>query len=137
MAAAFAVGAIANLVMILQVTKKSTAVQASGRSSMPAAAESGICSVINKSMMQGFGQMFQFTKIRIIADFLTRQDRVQGVMKIVAPLGVQRKPAVFTRPEQARIIQITFGNQNQMTAKLQGKLPNFKLELFQERLRGE
>ncbi len=62
---------------------------------------------------------------------------MQGVMKIVAPLRLQRKAAMFARPKQARIVQITFGNQAQRVAKLDGELFHLEFELFQERVRRE
>jgi hypothetical protein len=56
-------------------------------------------------------QLFEIAEIRVVAVPLAGQHRVQGMVEVVAPLGIEPVTADGWRPNQARIVEIAFGDE--------------------------
>ena len=56
---------------------------------MPALSISRILTGIDKPFAVGLGQLFNFPEVTIVAVPFGRQKRVQSMVEIIAPLGIQ------------------------------------------------
>ncbi len=62
---------------------------------MPAFPERGILSAVIPSISERCGQRSDTSEIAVIATTFAGQQRVHGVMKVVAPLGIEVVPTLF------------------------------------------
>src|SRR4051794_32860767 len=72
---------------------------------------------VDEPVLQRGGEMGEGTEVFVVPGFFTRYDGMQSVMKIVTPLGVDAIPGRLAGPDDSRIIQVAFGNKNQVAAK--------------------
>ncbi len=56
--------------------------------------------------------MLDRTKVRVISGAFPGEQRVQRMMKIVAPLRVQRKAAALARRQHLGVVQVAFADEN-------------------------
>src|SRR5687768_17697480 len=87
---------------------------ASRESSVRAATELGIVAGKQKRRAKGSGHVAQPAIVGVVPGALTGQCRVNGMVKIVCPLGVERVPSDLLRPNDAWIVEIAFRNQHEV-----------------------
>src|SRR5579859_4742134 len=116
--------AIAYLIVILYVSKKSMRAQTFYRPSMNASPVLGILTVINIDRRKRLGQLRERSKIAIVAAPLASEKGEKRVMKVVAPLSIDAVSASRTAlaitasnigSHDTRIIQIALGDQHELS----------------------
>src|SRR5688572_24214834 len=112
MTAPFSFGAVANLIVILQVAKKRVPENPVGRSSMSPFAKRRITAVIDEYPLDCFAQISHRAEIGIVAVALAGEHSMQSMMEVIAPLGVDTVTADLLRADNSRIIEIALGDQN-------------------------
>src|ERR1700722_640447 len=88
-----------------------------------------VLAAIVPTISQRFGQMRKRAKICVVAITFFGEERVCGMMEVVAPLRIQPVAAAFSRQNQARVIQITLRNHMNLAAKTGGEAGDRGLEL--------
>src|SRR5712692_6372440 len=81
------------------------------RVAMAALAKGGIVAGVDIALRQGVSEMGQCPKVLIVPKPLFREQRVQGMVEAVVPLRIQSISPEGRSTEQARVVQITLGNQ--------------------------
>ena len=66
---------------------------------------------IDESFPQGLNQLSHPAKIAVITLFLTGQQGMQRMVKVVAPLGIEAEPAQLAGPDYPGIVQVAFRKQ--------------------------
>ena len=89
MAAALALGAVAHLIVVLQVAEEAMAGEAGGRPAVAAAAEARVAAVVDEGAREGLREVGQRAEVRVVPGALAGEHGVQGVVEIVAPLRVE------------------------------------------------
>jgi len=96
--------------VILREYDKLTGRKMFGRTAVPSLSVDRILATIDKPFLKGFDELADVSEILVIAVPFSRQNGMDAVMKIIIPLGVQ----VITSPgrgvQDARIVQIAFGD---------------------------
>src|SRR5205807_9400952 len=85
---ATALSPIADLVVVLEVAAKAGGRQAGRRPSVAAPSKGGVTAVEDVALAECPGQVLEAPEILVIAGALTSEQGVQGVVEVVAPLGV-------------------------------------------------
>src|SRR3984893_14368907 len=92
---------------------------------------SGILPVVIPSIPKNSRQMTYVTKIRLIAHRFAREKRVQGMLKIIAPLRAQSISTAFGRKQDFRVVQIALCHQVKFASESFPRKLNFILKLSQ------
>src|SRR5688572_22573065 len=132
MTAPFSFGAVANLIVILQVAEKRVAENSFGRSSMPASAKCRITAVMDENPLDCFGQIRQRAEIGIVTIALAGEHSMQRMMEIIAPLGVDTVTADLLGADDFRIVEIALGDHDQMPAALGLQFDHLAGQLFKK-----
>ena len=111
MADALPLGTIPHLIVVLYKPDESMPRQADNLAAVVSSTIFRIISVIDKHAAQRLGQLGKGTKVRVVASTLAGDDSEQGVVKVVAPLGVETVSAGLLGLYYPGIVQITFGDQ--------------------------
>src|SRR4030095_15931369 len=80
------------------------------RVTMAALAKGGIVAGVDVALGQGVSKMGQSSKVLIVPRTLSREQCMQGMMEVVAPLCIQAISPEGWSTEQARVVQVTLGN---------------------------
>src|SRR5271154_3273394 len=81
--------------------------------------------------------MLEGSEVRVVAFGFFGQQRVQGVVKIVAPLGVEREAAAFRRIENFSVIQVAFTDEHHLSAQTFFELLHAFREFSEKMMRAE
>src|SRR5262245_16980851 len=81
------------------------------RVAMAALAKGRIVAGVDVALRQGVPEMGQGPKILIVPKPLFREQRMQGMVEAVVPLRIQSISPESWSAEQARVVQVTLGNQ--------------------------
>src|SRR6185437_5097745 len=92
-------GAVADLIVILQANDEAIAGQTLRRRAMFAIAMPTVIAGVQKRLLQHLGQMLRRAEILVVTLRLAGEIGVDGVMKIVTPLGIQAVAAAFGRQQ--------------------------------------
>src|SRR5665213_2880833 len=103
LAEAVSLRAIANLIVVLEIAQKSMRAQITETPAMPPPPVGRKAAVIDKGAPQRARQIGQRAEVFIVAESFARQHGVKAVMKVVAPLRIQRHAAAIARPQKARV----------------------------------
>src|SRR5579864_1282169 len=96
-----------------------------------------ILPAIVPSILQSRDHRLDSAKILVIAALLLRQQRVHGMMEVIAPLRVESVAAMSSIEEQPRVVQIAFCNELDGPPQLLRELVGRFLEFCQEMLGAE
>ena len=110
LAQSFAAHAVSHLIMILGTDHELRRRDMPRGSAMPPLAIRRHLPRIHKALTPGAGERVETAKILIIAIVLPGEEHVQGMMKIIAPLRIQPIPAHRERVKDARIVEVTLGD---------------------------
>ena len=93
MAEPLALRSITQLIVILQIRNKFVASQPERRAAMHAAPMRRVRSRVDERPLHRSGYMFERAKILVVPRALAGDQAVQGVVDVVAPLGINSEPA--------------------------------------------
>ncbi len=102
-----------------------------------ALAKLGVAPGEYEAFAQRLDQIANMTEIRVIAKAFLGQKRMQGVMKIIAPLGVHAGAAYLRGPDQARIVEIALRNQQTLPPVAGGEFLRLLPQLLQKGFGGK
>src|SRR5690606_1171727 len=100
-----AAGAVADLVVVLEVAEERVAGHAGRRAAVRAAAERRVAAGIDPGAAQRRGDVGERAEVGVVAVALATEYGVQRVMEVVAPLRVEPVATALARPQQARIVE--------------------------------
>ena len=120
---------IADLIVILAEHHKMRSRKSARGIAMSSAAKLRILPVVIPSVAQHFAQVADAAKIGIIAAGFGREQRVDRMVKIIAPLRWNGIAALFARTQYPSVVKITFRNQIKRSSQLTAEKLNraFKL----------
>src|ERR1700732_5390400 len=104
----FAEHPVPHLVMVLREDKKSLGGHILRRVAVPSLAVNGVLAGVNGTFSESLSQLRNPAEIGVISVSLAGQRRVDGMMEIVIPLGIQAHSARLRRPEDASVIPVAF-----------------------------
>src|ERR671915_1312068 len=104
MPAALAARSVADLVVILEVSQEAVAGQAAGGTSMPAPSKLRVTSVVDEHLTQRLCDVGDRPKVPVVAVALAGENRVQGVMEVVVPLGIEAVATELARSHDTGIV---------------------------------
>ena len=113
-AQALALGAIADLVMILRAHHQLIGPYTVRAAAMAALAMDGILALIHVAIAKRPRQIFDTVEIHVVADGLARHLTVQRVVEIVGPVRIQAEAAAFGGIHEPGIIQVAFGDEHDL-----------------------
>src|SRR5215471_925446 len=116
--AALSFRSVADLVVVLQKDHELAGGQAMSTAAVVALSKRRIASVKHVWMLQCLCQIGEGAEILVIAGQLTGQNAVERMMEIIAPLRVDAVAAGFRCPHKSRIVQVAFGDQQQLPSQL-------------------
>ncbi len=99
-------GPVPDLIVVLQIGEKFVAGHVPDRPPMSPAPEGRIAPVVDEYLLEGLGEIGQRSEVFIISVALSGEHGVQGVVEIVAPLGVHPVAAGLARLNDAGIVQV-------------------------------
>ncbi len=117
-----ALGAVADLIVILQADDEAIAGQTLRRSAVLAVAVPAVVPGVQKWLLQHLGQLLGLAVVLVVALRLAGQIGVDGVMEVVAPLAIQAVTAPLGREQQARIVEVALGDDGERAAAARGHL---------------
>src|SRR5947209_14045893 len=97
--------------MVLGTDHKLVGRDVARRVAMAALAEGGIVAGVDIALRQGVPEMGHCPVVLIVSKPLFREQRMQGMVEAIVPLRIQSISPKGWSPEQARVVQITLGNQ--------------------------
>jgi hypothetical protein len=103
-------GTIAHLIMVLGEYDKTIGRYVLRRSPPAALSIIRVFAGIDESLLQCFCKLFHTSVISIIALPFSGKERMDAVVKIVEPLGVESETAAFLRPYKPRVVLVSLGN---------------------------
>jgi hypothetical protein len=90
-------------------------------SSVAAAAMGTIATVVDEHVVECLGHVFRRSVIHVVAVLLAGEKRMDAVVKLVVPNGVQPIAAPFRRSDEANVVLIGFGDHvNEPTGSVAG-----------------
>ena len=102
--------AIPDLIVILNADDEVSAIDWADLGTLPPVVEWTEAAVVHEHAVEGLCEMFGVTEILIVTVALTRQQRVDAVMKIVAPNAVEAVSALVGRVNKPYIVLVGFGD---------------------------
>jgi hypothetical protein len=130
-AQSFALGAVADLIVILRAHHQLIRPDAARRPAVMALSMHRILALIDVTFAQRLGQVLETAEIGVIPGRLAGEEAMHGVVKVIAPMGVQPQAALRDGPDQARIVEVALGNHDQVAARLLRQLLHFRGQLFE------
>src|SRR5262245_59525647 len=97
--------------MILRIADETRARRVAGGPTMRLLAKQRIPAVMHEDVRERFREVTKRTEILVKSATLTREHRMQRVMKIVAPLRVHSTTARVEALHHARVVVVAFGDQ--------------------------
>ena len=91
-----------------------------------------IVAVVDEDAAQRLGQLRERTEVRVVSCTLAGDDSEQGMVKIVAPLSIETVPARLFCFYDPGIVQIAFGDQDEMLSHRCFQPSYFTCELLQK-----
>src|SRR4029450_1233500 len=101
---------------------------------MAALAKGRIVAGVDVALGQGVSEMGQSPKVLIVPTPLFRKQCMQGMMEVVAPLGIQSVSPEGWSTEQARVVQVTLGNHIDLPLQTLGLRVHNVCQFRQERI---
>src|ERR671925_1883369 len=95
---------ISHLIVILRKDDETFGGNVLGRAAVPALAEPRVFAGIREAIAVGIDQMLELAVIFVVAAVLASQQRAQGVMKVIAPDGIQTISSAIARANQTRVV---------------------------------
>jgi hypothetical protein len=102
-------GAVADLIVVLDADDEAIGRNAIRRRTVTPAPVGAVPAVVHESIPQRLRDRHHASEVGIVARSLAGEARVNGVMQVVAPLGVERE-AGRLRSEYARIIEVALAD---------------------------
>ncbi len=78
--------------------------------SVPTVAIGGVLARIDEPLAKGLDEIPEAPEILVISRLVFRQERMEGMVEVVIPLGVQAVSPKFPRADNARIIEVALGD---------------------------
>src|SRR5262249_52224793 len=113
-------GAIADLVVVLDTDDKAVTRQVSARGAMATVTVAAVAASEDEGLLEQSGDSLAAPVIDVVALAFAAQVGVQGMVKVVAPLGIQPIATALRGPQQTHVIEIAFGDYVHLTATLAG-----------------
>src|SRR4051812_28802249 len=111
MAAAVALGAVADLVVVLEIAEEARSRYVrSRRAPVGLPPELRVAAVVDVRLTEGGGDVGQRSEIGVVPLALAGERGVHGVVEVVAPLRVEAVAAVVACPYQARVVAVALGD---------------------------
>jgi hypothetical protein len=124
------------LIVILREDHELLRRYVAGGIAMPPPAIRRVVAGIHKALAKRLGQMFKLPKILIIATPIAGEQDVQGMVKIVIPLGIEAIAPELTWSDDAGIVQRTLGDDVNPPIQVLGARVQRQAEFLEKRLRG-
>jgi hypothetical protein len=105
---------------------------AGGRPAVPAVTKARVAAVVDERVRKGLCQVGQRSKVLVIPGAFAGEHGVEGVMKVIAPLGRDAVAADFGRPHHPRVVQVTLGDEHEVASELGRERLDFSRQLFKE-----
>src|SRR4051812_3790090 len=102
--------------MVLQISDKLMSMRTERRTAMNSAAERRPFARINIRPPHTSRNVFERAEVLVVAGALAGKQTVQRVVNIIAPLSVETKTTEIRWTNDARIVQVTLGNQHEMAS---------------------
>src|SRR5262245_41166661 len=103
---------------------------------MPSLTILGIFAGIHEPLAKCLGQLFDLPKIPVITAPITGEQNTQGMVKVIIPLGIERKASQLARPDDAGIVERTLGDGAYPPIQALGVSVQRQAKLFEKRPRG-
>src|SRR6267154_6718757 len=132
---AFSESAIADLIVILRANDIIGALERGRPISVASPPVPRILTSVIPALLQRPGQVLDSAEILVVSRILTGQQRMHGVMKIIAPLRRHAQSAFATRTQYARIVQIALRDQRNHSPGSAGESVNFLRQFGEKRKR--
>lgn len=87
--------AVAHLIVVLKATDKSVSREIGSRTTMAASAIGRVTAVVGEPLRQDLGQVGQRSEVMVVAVPLAREHRMQSVVKVFVPLGIDPVASLF------------------------------------------
>src|SRR5262249_1631207 len=110
--------AIADLIVILQVPQETWPTQVTARPAMMPLTITGYLAIKYARVGQRLCLISHTAKIFVVPMLLSQKQCMKRMMEIMAPLSVQAETTARRRQKQARVVQVAFRNQYQLTPEL-------------------
>ena len=78
---------------------------------MPHAAVPGIFTRIDETFTKGLGELPDLPEILVIPGLFAGEQRVQGMVEVVVPDGIETVAAQFRRADQPTIVEVAFSHE--------------------------
>ena len=114
-------GAVADLVVVLQVAQQPLAGQPAVRGTVPASATARVPAPVHPSGRERCRDVVELAEILVVAGGLAGEGSVQRVVEVVGPLRVHAQPVGLARADHARVVEVTLGDREQRPAELGGQ----------------
>src|SRR5262249_58540771 len=109
-AEAVAAGAVADLVVVLHADDEAVPGDSVWAGAVLAAAGRAVVADVQERLLQHPGKLPRLAEVGVVPLSLAGQVRVDGVVKIVAPLPVQTVAAALRWQQQARVVEVALGD---------------------------
>ena len=104
--------AIAHLVVILRVADEAVEPDAVEWPAVAPLAEAGILPPVDEAVFQRVGEVVDPSEVGVVTGSLAGEQRVQRVMEVVGPLGVDAVATERRRTQDAWVVQVALGYQH-------------------------
>src|SRR5579864_640369 len=91
-----------------------------------------ILTAVMPSVLQGRDQGGNIAEVFVVSAVLFREESVDGVMEVIAPLTIKTIPSVAGIAQQARIVEIAFRNYMKLAPYVFGEFCDGALQLRQK-----
>ena len=128
-----ALGPVAELVVVLDVAEEVVAGQADRRPAVAPEPELRPAAGVDVGGLEGGGQVLHRAEVGVVPVLLAGDHRVEGVVEVVGPLGVDPEPADLPGADDPRVVQVALGDQDQVPAEVGLEDVDLGGQLLQER----
>ena len=111
LAQAFPLHPVSHLVMVLREDHKSVRRDILGGVSVAAPTVRGVLPRVDEALVKCFGEIPELSEVLVIPRPFTGQQRMEGVVEVVVPLGIEAVSPQLPRPDNPRVIEGTLGNE--------------------------
>ena len=118
---ALAEQAVADLVVILAEHHEALEGQVGGGVPVASAAVRRVPPVVDEAIPVGFDQILEAAEILVVPLPFPGEQGVQGVMKVVGPLGLQPQAAGLRGADDPGVVEVALGDQGQRPPQLPGQ----------------
>src|SRR5882762_2357984 len=130
---AFSKSAVPDLIVILRANDIIGALERGRPISVASPPVARVLTSVIPPLLQRLRQMLNAGEILVVSRIFTGQQRMYGVMKIIAPLRWHAQSAFATRTQYARIVQIALRDQRNDSSGSVGESVNFLRQFGQKR----